>query len=522
MKKIILVLLLIPFMANSQAIFQKEISYNFAFSIIDIVQLPDDGYLACGSAKTSTIDSTYAVIVRFDSLLNVQWCKRYTILARDYFRCIEPTNDGNFLIGGTSKQDFSAFYGGTLFKIDDMGNVIWHKLYFKDYDDVTLGVFEQSDNTLALIVRYGVTGQPSKVIKTDASGNLLHEYNISTTNVTSGVVADCVTGNESGEYFIGGTALNSNTSKYMHYVCCVNDNGLIWYKEYDFGRDKAYLYGIGMLGDGNIGIAGRVADAANPDIYNGVAMKIDKVTGEAIWSKDIKLEGDYYQLVGGIYSLTNNEIIVSGRTDTDYGYQGFASKLDEDGNILWTREYGEGEYEGLGYTFEVSGNRLFFTGYMALNQGPYFVQTDANGFSACLTNTLNFIASDMSVTTYSPQTIIDDPDVEVLSPAFSEAPLNLNETIICSGIVEVGETPVSTKFNVYPNPTKEYIIVENINGSNACQQIDIHNIEGELVYNSIMCKQKKVVITTFRPGVYFITFRNNETSVTSRQKLIIQ
>ncbi len=522
MKKSLLVFLLLPFFAHSQSIFQKEFSYTYAFYITDIAQLPDNGYLGCGWTKTDAIDSTFAVIVRFDSLLNYQWFKRYTMQARDDFRCITPSSDGNYFVGGKSKSEFSLYYGSTLYKIDDMGNVLWHKLYNGDYDDATIGCFEQADNTLVLIVRYGVTGQPSKVIKTDAMGNLLNKFDLSTTNVTSGVIADCVASNGMGEYYIGGTALNSNTSKYMHYVCCVVDNNLIWYKEYDYGRQSAYLYGIETLSDGNIAVTGNVKDANNPDIVNSVIMKIDPTTGEKIWAKEIKQEEDYYQAGGIITSLSNNEMMLCGRTNTENGYEGYATKLDLDGNIVWTREYGEGDYEGLSYVAEVTGNRLFFSGIMALNQGPYFIQTDANGISACLTGTLDFIAYDLPVATYSPQTILEDPDVEVLTPAFVEEDIMLSEELICTAILDIEETVTPTSYRVFPNPSNRNFTIENTSSSTSCNSIQISNLEGKTIHKFKMCYHKHTVKNRFDPGIYFITIKNSNNQIIHRQKLVVR
>ncbi len=296
MKNLTLLLLLIPFFTNSQVIFQKEISYTYTLSLSEITKLPDNGYMGCGWTKTDAFDSTHAIIVRMDSLMQVQWCKRYIIMARDDFRCIEALSDGNFLVGGTGRSEWSTFYGATMYKIDGSGNVIWHKLYSDVYDDAAMGVFEQDDNSLVLFVRYGVTGQPSKILKTDATGNLISEIELYTENVFPGILFDCVTADGTGYYFVGGHAMNSATGKNMFYIMKTSDDEVIWYNEYDFGRNVAFLYSITVLSDGNIAVSGYVEDAVNTEISNIAVMKVDPASGSVIWSKEIRQADDYYEV----------------------------------------------------------------------------------------------------------------------------------------------------------------------------------------------------------------------------------
>lgn len=523
MKNLTILLLLIPCLVISQEIFQKEITYSNTLSFSEIIKLPNNGYMACGWTKTSTIDSTYAIIAQLDSSMQVQWCKRYTIMARDDFRCIEPLSDGNFLVGGTGRQEFSAFYGGTLYKIDGSGNVIWHKLYSNVYDDAALGVFEQPDNTIVLFVRYGVTGQPTKILKIDALGNLISEIELYTTNVTPGIVGECATGDGAGNYYLGGTALNSSTSKYMHYIAKTSDDEVIWYNEYDYGRESSYLYSIAVLSDGNVAITGNVSDASNPGIANIAVMKVDQATGSVIWAKEINQADEYFQAGYSIGALAGNEMMVCGRANSFSGYQAVAVKLNPDGDIIWAREYGDGPYESLGFLSEVSGNRYIFGGRMSLVDGPYFVQTDADGYSACLTEVFNFTVNEMSADVYSPQVITEDPDVEPMSPTFEEASLTLSEEMICTGIVAVESISAQKSFiSVYPNPAENFITVVISENSRAGFGIELHNMQGELIYESVMYNQKKVIETSFNSGIYFLTIRNNEAHTLYRQKFVVR
>ena len=521
MKKFIVLLCLLPVLTYSQEIFQKKISHSNTLSINDMISLPDNGYLACGSINANVPDSGYAVVVRFDSLMQVQWCKGANMLERDYFNCISPLSDGNWLVGGTSKQDFSSYYGGNLYKIDGSGNIIWHKLYSDSNDDATIGVFEQTDQTLAVIIRYGVTGQPTKVLKTDISGNLLGEFTLSTLNTFPGVVGDCVTADGAGNYFIAGQTINSTTGKYVFYISKTSDSAPIWYSEYDYARNSAFLYDIVLLSDGNIAVTGKIADETNTSINSIAIMKVDQVSGAVIWTREIKQEEDYNHAGYRILPLDNGKMLICGQANTENGLQAIATKLNADGYVEWSKQYGDGPYNSFWLASKVESNRYLFAGFAALNEGPYVVQTDETGQSPCNTDVLELTAFDIPATLYYQDIITGDPDVEVIEPPYEEMVFSLSENILCSGSVSVEEMPGSTGFNIYPNPASEFISVELNDKITTRYKIEIFNIYGVIVFSSVMESQTNVIETPFSPGIYFITITSFENQTYYRQEFII-
>lgn len=521
-KRFIVFLCLLPLLTCSQEIFQKKISHSNTLSINDLIQLPDHGYFGCGSIDASSPDSGYAVVVKFDSLMQVQWCKGINMRERDYFRCLTSLSDGNWLVGGTSKEDFSDFYGGNLYKIDDTGNILWHRIYSDSKDDLTLGVFEQTDQTLTVIIRYGVTGQPTKVLKTDLAGNLLGEFTLSTSNSFPGVVGDCVASDGLGNYFIAGQTINSTTGKYVFYICKTTNNAPIWYCEYDYARNSAFLYDIVLLSDGNIAVTGKIADEILTSINTIAVMKIDPGSGAVIWNREIKQEADYNQAGYRILTLENGEMIVCGQANTENGLHAFATKLYADGSVDWAKHYGDGPYNSFWLASEVESDRFLFAGFAALNEGPYIVQTDQTGHSPCNTDALQLTAYDIPATLYYQDIITGDPNVEVLEPAYEEMIFSLSENILCSGSVAVVEIPGGTKgLKIYPNPASNSISVELNDRTTTRYQIEIFNIYGAIVYSCVMQNQKKVIETPFSPGVYFITIASFDNQTYYQQEFII-
>jgi hypothetical protein len=370
-------------------------------------------------------------------------------------------------------------------------------------------------------VRYGVTGQPSKVLKTDDSGNLLGEFTLSTSNVNPGVVGDCVVSDGSGSYYIGGQTINSTTGKYAFYICKTSDNAPIWYNEYDFGRNSAFLYDIDLLADGNIVVTGRIADEDLTSVSNMAVLKVDPGSGSVLWAKEIKQSGEFNHIGYFLLPLENNEMIVCGQAHTMNGVQACAAMLHADGSVVWAREYGEGIYGSFWLGFEVEADRYLFSGQAALNEGPYIVQTDGNGFSPCYTEIMDFTSYDVTPTIYSQNIITADPDVEVVVLPYNENPLSLTGTVLCSGTLSLQELPGQSPFTIYPNPARDQLTVKLNQRPETSFTVSIYNIQGILVGNTVMQGPEQTLEIHYSPGLYFIAIYNSENRVVHHEEIVI-
>jgi hypothetical protein len=445
------------------------------------------------------------------------------MLARDYYRCITPLSDGNFIMGGTSKREFSEHYGANLYKIDLSGNILWNKIYTANYDDATIGAFEQADQTRVLIIRHGVTGQPTKVIKTDDSGNtILGKYNMSTTNPQPGIVGDCAVDDGSGNYYIGGSALNGTTGTHIFFVCKVNDIAPIWYNEYDFGRNTAAVSDISILSDGNIAAIGYVAQENNTNIYSMAVLKLDPVTASVIWAKEIKQSEENSQYGSGILALANGEMIVYGGASTSNGSHAYTAKLSAAGNVEWAREYGGDDNTSFTSAFETGSNLLSYVGLAVANAGPYLVQTDHVGSSPCNTYNLSLLSLDLTVTPYPQDVITGDFNVNPAEPPYTEKTLSLTETTLCAGTSSLTEASGSSMFSIYPNPAHELVNVEMNEGQISRHYIEIYNIHGVLVSRDAMREQRTIIETPLGSGVYVIRIIDSKGQTVHRKEIIIQ
>jgi len=95
-----------------------------------------------------------------------------------------------------------------------------------------------------------------------------------------------------------------------------------------------------------------------------------------------------------------------------------------------------------------------------------------------------------------------DEPIDLLQTLFD------NEDISCTSLSVNEITKVN--FNVYPNPTKNSITVENKNLET--YKLTISNIIGRVIYKNKIQNTLKIDVSTFSSGVYFISLSNDNQS----------
>ncbi len=167
----------------------------------DLNQTTDGGYILGGFSESEVggdkTQSSWGLedywIVKIDSAGNKQWDKRFGGSLIDQCFSLQQTNDGGYILGGTTLSDSGydrtqPLWGGIpdadywVVKIDSVGNKQWDKRYGGNLVDRLFSLVKTTDNGYILggqSISYpsGDKTQPSQggtdywVIKIDSSGN---------------------------------------------------------------------------------------------------------------------------------------------------------------------------------------------------------------------------------------------------------------------------------------------------------------------------------------------------------------
>lgn len=141
------------------------------------IQTPDNGYLAIGSVYGDAPTKIQTYIAKFNEDGVIQWEKSMGSAYRNFGYYIEKTDDGNYVILGTSGTDNIAEL--TVTKIDGNGNLIWNRLYpnAEYIYDFAKQIKKTNDNGF-IITGYSwdyYHVSSGRLLKIDKDGNLIWE-----------------------------------------------------------------------------------------------------------------------------------------------------------------------------------------------------------------------------------------------------------------------------------------------------------------------------------------------------------
>jgi len=118
-----------------------------------------------------------------------------------------------------------------------------------------------------------------------------------------------------------------------------------------------------------------------PDTIRALVFRTD-VWGDTLWTKRIAFGSHTY--ASGIVASGDNYVVVAG-SGFLYDTNLFLSKLDQDGNIMWTHRYKDKLYVGVNGLIRTSDSGFLMCGRVLINTPPSFyytaflIKTDFNG-----------------------------------------------------------------------------------------------------------------------------------------------
>ena len=299
-------------------------------------------------------------IVKISNANQILWQKGYGGLGNDTCTTIISTIDGGFLLGGTSNSEISGTKSEScrgsmdywVVKIDSYGNILWDKTFGGNSNDSLNSLIQTNDGGYLL---GGSSNSNSSFEKTEDSRGLM-DFWIMKLN-SNGIIEWQRTiggeGNDSlykviqtydGGYFIAGYS-NSNASGEKiensrgltdYWVLKLNEIGVVEWQKTIGGDSNDFLYSAATCNDAGFIIAGSSSSSVSGDKtlinYGGSDAWILKLSniGEILWQKVIggildegincifQTSDDGYFLSGITSSPISNDITIAPKGIYDY------------------------------------------------------------------------------------------------------------------------------------------------------------------------------------------------------------
>lgn len=157
------------FSQAQEIVWQKTIGGSGDDALSNMIQTADGGFIIGGSSKSNISgdktennrDTTLATrdywIIKLDSAGNIQWQNTIGGAGDDFVAEIKATNDGGYIIGGSSKSEMGgdktengcnpyANYGDYwIVKLDSLGNIQWQNTIGGGLEDYIFSISQTID-----------------------------------------------------------------------------------------------------------------------------------------------------------------------------------------------------------------------------------------------------------------------------------------------------------------------------------------------------------------------------------------
>jgi hypothetical protein len=457
---------------GQQVTFEKNYDFGYADVAYCVQQTPDSGYIMAGRQGIAPFYEKM-VIAKTDKYGIQQWSKILGSNANSAWAnyVVNCTNGGYAAVG--YKYDVNYRYDVFVVRLNNNGDTLWTRNYGTTaFNEKGTCIKETSDK--GFVISFWDSNLQTGFLKIDSLGNEVFwkKYNIYNNGYTN-YFTNCNVLNDGGFIACGIAQVFINgTTTATHGIIMRTDSlgDSLWVKKF-IGTNAAEFYETQQTNDGNI-IIGGIANVLAIGNWGGYILKLN-LSGDTIWTKAYQLSET--SNINSIHQCADGGYIAIGSIFNNVGtsnlnQNAYMVKLGANGNIQWTKEFGDPiEDEGGYYVRQTFDGGYIITGVYEPGVNLYLVKTDSLGN---LTTSINEINN------------------------------NLN-------------------YSIYPNPTQNNLYVSFTKEDDYF--IKIFDVNGLLTYTSQILKSNAtstnvIDISSFNNGMYFLQIQS--VNITHTKKII--
>jgi len=359
---------------------------------------PDGGYFIIGN--------TYSEETEFDILLiktdengDTMWTKTYGGLLNDFAYSGQITTDGGFIIAGYTESSGAGEFDAWLLMTDPDGDTTWTQTYGDTGFDIAQGIYQTTDGGFV------VTGYRDGILNQEYDYPMPGDIWLFKVLETGTLEWEKTYGSPDEDFEEGHDVRQTSDGGYI--VCCDGLKDAMTLStakllKTDTAGDTVWVYRtqayrsfncIRETPDGSFMIAG------NFDIGDLGLAKFD-LNGSLLWEKTYGLPTPENDWANWIEEISDDNYIVTGTFDAIFTPQArdgdiWLLKVDENGDTLWTRKFGEKpQYDNGNCVRQTSDGGFIVTGLSeTYSNGGYdicLIKTDSLGYVAVEENPISY------------------------------------------------------------------------------------------------------------------------------------
>ncbi len=516
LRKILLPVALIininSFSQTFQVFFGDDINPTSAY---DIVKTFDGGYMMGGQAYRGGMNAPLAFyFLKANENGQLQYGRAWKRTDMfEWINSIRQTPDSGFIFLGTNDTiDHShpvpvrGPHTCALGKTNSQGQVQWLKTFSNGTTYVDQSNIELTSDGNLIILTHAVDPAVNRFIlhlmKTDLSGDTIwtrcYRSGWSLAGTRMKQTAD-------GGYILLGKASSGQNYKIL-LMKVTSDGSIDWYKTFAI-QSTQQLRSLEVTSDGGYIMTGTVGGT---DSTLASVLKTDS-QGNVSWafkySESMPISGNsLIPTSDGGYMLTGTWIDTASNSSDM-----FLLKLDVAGNVQWSKRYGNTDYDGGSLILEIPGGYVASGFYRIPGHSGgdiYLVKTDINGNSGCYESALNMSSQPQSWT--SDTLTFTEGVFPYTEKSFNLSLMSISDAHVLCSTVGIAENEFETAFEIFPNPSSEYLNIRT--NSFSYFDVEIYDSFGRLKFKEKNYSGRELNIEDYSPGVYFvrITTKNKQ------------
>ncbi|MFC7210554.1 hypothetical protein ACFQL3_08700 [Natronoarchaeum sp. GCM10025321] len=246
--------------------------------VVRSIQPVEDGHVFAGTS--STTDGDDIVLTRTGQRGTVQWERTFGGDAFDCCQKVVQSNDGGYVIGGSTQSYATAGQDMWLLKTTGDGRVEWERTYDRSYTDMLEDIVRTRDDGYALVGTTLDEDTDCWIVMTDSDGTVDWEESMSR---NGGVVGRSVIQKDDGGIVIAGVSNNTGGQQKEGWLASLDaEGGMEWQRTYDDPNDMLAVDIIQTSDDGLLS-AGTVRSSKQKNI---LLVKTDS-EGNREWAKKV-------------------------------------------------------------------------------------------------------------------------------------------------------------------------------------------------------------------------------------------
>jgi len=299
----------------------------------DVEELWDGGFAIVGYTKSIPLTDYDIWLLRTDSNGDTLWTRTYGGDGDEYGYSMKITEDGGFIIAGTTNSFGAGQFDFYIVRTDSIGDTLWTRTFGGMNYDYAWSVDKTLDGGFVLageINAYPYDIPDAMIIKVNQSGELQWERIYGSTLNDR---AFSIRQTPDGSFIVSGSLqlLGSNLAGWLFKLN--SDGDSLWSSL--FGSNyQDYFYSVQLTSDGGYILTGEYRPTLTfLDLW---LVKTDSLGNEQ-WSKTLDYENDT-DIGYSVQQTSDGGYIITGQAAPfDGGVEAWVVRTDSIGNILWDK-----------------------------------------------------------------------------------------------------------------------------------------------------------------------------------------